>query len=76
MQSVIRMANDIAAQFPHKEHDAAVEAIARHINTFWEPRMRDELAELAEAHRGELREIVFDVIPLLHLDAEAGASRH
>jgi hypothetical protein len=62
---VIRLANEIAIQFEHKPHDAAVAAIAQHINSFWEPRMRRQLLDLADAHRGDLDEIVFDVIPLV-----------
>jgi formate dehydrogenase subunit delta len=68
LPSVIRLANDIASQFEHKPHDAAVEAIARHLNAFWDPRMRRELADIAASYRGDLRTIVFDVIPALHLD--------
>ena len=72
--SVIRLANDIAAQFEHRPHDAAVEAIARHINLFWDPRMRHELAEIADAHRGDLHDIVLDVIPHLHQDPSLTSS--
>ena len=68
---VIRLANEITVQFAHKPHDAAVEAIARHINSFWEPRMRRELSELAPRHRGDLDEIVYDVIPRLRVPTGA-----
>ena len=61
----IRLANDIAAQFAYKPHDAAVEAIARHINTFWDPTMRRRLVATADDHRGDLEELVYDVLPLL-----------
>ena len=62
---VIRLANEIAVQFEHKPHDEAVEAIARHINSFWDPRMRRELIELAPQHRGDLEPVMADVIPRL-----------
>jgi formate dehydrogenase subunit delta len=66
---VIRLANEITVQFAHKPHDAAVEAIARHLNSFWEPRMRQQLADIADQHRGDLEEIVYDVIPKLRVSA-------
>jgi formate dehydrogenase subunit delta len=39
----VRMGNDIARQFAHLPHDKATEAIARHLRTFWDPRMRQLL---------------------------------
>jgi formate dehydrogenase subunit delta len=66
---VIRLANEITVQFAHKPHDAAVEAIARHVNSFWEPRMRQQLVDIADQHRGDLEEIVYDVIPKLRVSA-------
>ena len=64
---VIRLANEITVQFAHKPHDAAVEAIARHMNSFWDPRMRQNLVDLADQHRGDLEELVYDVIPRLRV---------
>jgi formate dehydrogenase subunit delta len=43
----VRLANEIAAQFRHLTPDAAVQAIGAHLRTFWEPRMRAQLAEAA-----------------------------
>jgi formate dehydrogenase subunit delta len=43
---VARLANDIAAQFPHLPVDVAAKEIATVIRNFWEPRMRAELTEL------------------------------
>jgi formate dehydrogenase subunit delta len=40
---VVRLANDIAAQFAHQDAESAAMAIAAHITTFWEPRMTTEL---------------------------------
>jgi formate dehydrogenase subunit delta len=68
---VIRLANEITVQFAHKPHDAAVEAIARHMNSFWDPRMREQLVELAPGHRGDLEELVYDVIPKLRVSTDA-----
>lgn len=44
-----RMGNDIARQFAHLPDDDAAEAVARHIETFWDPRMRDRLRALLAA---------------------------
>ena len=68
---VIRLANEITVQFAHKPHDAAVEAIARHMNSFWDPRMRQQLVDLAPGHRGDLEELVYDVIPKLRVSTGA-----
>jgi formate dehydrogenase subunit delta len=48
------MGNDIARQFAHLPTDEAVEAVARHIATFWDPRMRRSLESLAAASDGSL----------------------
>ena len=42
-----RMGNDIARQFAHLPAAQAAEAIARHLEAFWDPRMRRELEALA-----------------------------
>jgi len=43
------MGNDIARQFGHLSEDEAVDAISRHVETFWDPRMRARLRGLVEA---------------------------
>jgi formate dehydrogenase subunit delta len=40
------MANQIAAFFAAYPHDEAVAGVASHIRTFWEPRMRRQLADM------------------------------
>jgi formate dehydrogenase subunit delta len=40
---VVRLANDIAAQFCVQTDERAANAIAAHITMFWEPRMTAEL---------------------------------
>lgn len=42
---VHRMANDIATHLQHLPSDEASEAIAGHIRTFWDPRMRAQLID-------------------------------
>jgi len=45
----VRLANDVAAQFHHLRHDAAVAGIAAHLRTFWDPRMRAQLVAAVDA---------------------------
>ena len=49
-----RMGNDIARQFAHLPADVAAQAVARHIETFWDPRMRRALEALVAAHDDSL----------------------
>lgn len=44
-----RMGNDIARQFAHLPSDQAMEAVARHLEMFWDPRMRRALEDLVAA---------------------------
>jgi len=44
----VRLANDIAEQFEHLPHDRAVAAVAQHITSFWDPRMRRQLREAVD----------------------------
>jgi formate dehydrogenase subunit delta len=45
----VRMGNDIARQFAHLPHDKAIAAIAGHLRTFWDPRMRRALRSAVTA---------------------------
>jgi formate dehydrogenase subunit delta len=47
--AVIRMANDIARNQAHLPTAEAATLIANHIRSFWDPRMRSELARLVAA---------------------------
>ena len=55
-----RMGNDIARQFAHLPPDKAAEAVARHIETFWDPHMRRNLEALAAAHDESLDPLLVD----------------
>jgi formate dehydrogenase subunit delta len=52
--SYIRLANEIAVQFHHRDQDAAVAEIAAHIHGFWEPRMTAALLAHVDAGAGGL----------------------
>ena len=49
---LIRMANQIAANFHAYPHEQAVASVAEHIRGFWDPRMRAELASLLKKSDG------------------------
>ena len=49
----IRLANEIAVQFKHRDPEVAAKQIAGHIQSFWDPRMRSKLlADVGAADSG------------------------
>jgi formate dehydrogenase subunit delta len=54
------MGNDIARQFGHLAAADAAEAVARHIERFWDPRMRRNLEALVAAHDETLDPVLVD----------------
>ena len=54
------MGNDIARQFAHLPAAAAAEAVARHIETFWDPSMRRNLEALAATQDDSLDPLLVD----------------
>ena len=63
------MGNDIARQFVHLPPPLAAEAIARHIERFWDPRMRRNLEALAAAHDDSLDPLLVDAVGRLATQA-------
>ena len=57
-----RMGNDIARQFAHLPTEVAAQAVARHIETFWDPRMRRALEALVAAHDDSLDPLLVDSV--------------
>ena len=57
---LVRMANQIADQFPLHGPDAAAEAVAHHLRMFWEPHMRAHLLALVDAGAEGLDPVVID----------------
>ncbi|HEY2698728.1 MAG TPA: formate dehydrogenase subunit delta [Pseudonocardiaceae bacterium] len=53
---IARLVNDIAVQFAHQPLPVAAESVARHVITFWEPRMRAALLAMPAAATEELDE--------------------
>jgi formate dehydrogenase subunit delta len=62
---VVRLANDIAANFRHLPPDEAAADVANHIRRFWDPRMRAALLELADHQQVDLDPGVIAAVRLL-----------
>ncbi|HEY6796806.1 MAG TPA: formate dehydrogenase subunit delta [Kineosporiaceae bacterium] len=65
MTTQVRMANDIAAQFGYLPPQAAARAVANHLRSFWEPRLRAELVRHVAAGGAGLDPIVIEAAALL-----------
>ncbi|ELP64434.1 formate dehydrogenase subunit delta [Streptomyces turgidiscabies] len=59
------MANDIAANHGHLPSETAAEAIAGHVDRFWDPRMRTRLYEFVDAGADGLDPLVVAAVKLL-----------
>jgi|TARA_R110002073_G_scaffold156470_4_gene311754 formate dehydrogenase subunit delta len=55
---LIRMANQIADFFQPYEAEEAIEGVATHIKSFWEPRMRTQLFAIADSAPDQFSEPV------------------
>lgn len=58
--TLIRMSNQIAANFIDYPHDQAVMEIVTHLKSFWEPRMRARLKDYAAKGGDELSPLAKD----------------
>jgi formate dehydrogenase subunit delta len=61
----VRLANDIAAQFRHWQTGEAAAAIAEHLHSFWDPRMRTRLIAHVEAGGAGLHPLLVHVVAQL-----------
>jgi formate dehydrogenase subunit delta len=52
-EALVRMANQIAANFAPMDPEQAAAATARHIRRFWDPRMRAALGRLVAEGKTE-----------------------
>ncbi len=70
-ENLVRMANSIAAFFnADPDRDAAVQGVANHIKSFWEPRMKTAILAY-EAKGGEgLHELVRKALVQISRDAK------
>lgn len=53
-EQLVKMANNIAAFFvAEPDHQEAIAGMTDHICKFWEPRMREQMADYLNQHHGE-----------------------
>lgn len=57
---IVHMANQIAQFFETMPAEGAAEGVAKHINDFWEPRMRRQFFSIVDAGGDGLRPIVLE----------------
>lgn len=62
---LVYMANQIATFFLSQPKEGAAEAVATHINKFWEPRMRQQLFEIIDHGDSGLSPLVLEAVPLI-----------
>ncbi len=60
--SEVRMGNQIAREFAHLPQAEAAAAIARHIENFWEPRMRRAIEALVAEGDERLEPLLVDAV--------------
>jgi formate dehydrogenase subunit delta len=69
---LVYMTNQIAIYFRTAPHEQAVAATLDHLKKFWEPRMRRQILEHLETHRGEgLSEIALAAVRRLAAEQPA-----
>ena len=60
--TMVHRANQIALFFSSYPRDKAVAGVADHLEKFWEPRMRRQLADYVATDGGGLHELVRDAV--------------
>ena len=66
---MIRMANQIATFFASQPGEDRAARVAAHLNEFWEPRMRSQLAEHMAAGGAGLDPLVIEAFAAVKLPA-------
>lgn len=59
-EKLVYMANQIATFFASKPHDEGVAGVAKHINDFWDPRMRRQFFEMIDAGGDGMKPLVIE----------------
>lgn len=72
IETLVRMAQQIAANTRALPHNDAVVKIAGHLKTFWTPEMRRELEAYAAFSSSELDPVVSDAIDILAAEERDG----
>jgi len=60
---LVYMANQIASFFASQPKAEAAAGVAKHINDFWDPRMRRQFFEIAEGGDSGLSPLVIEALP-------------
>jgi formate dehydrogenase subunit delta len=69
-EKLVYMANQIATFFQSMPHDEAVAGVAKHINDFWDPRMRRQFFEIVEAGGPGLKPLVLEAVGKIRRPAQ------
>lgn len=67
VEDVLRMGNQISAQFRHLPGPDAASAVANHISLFWESRLQDDLFALADDGDHDLDPILVEAVARLRI---------
>ena len=70
-EKLVYMANQIASFFKAMPHDEAVAGVAKHINDFWDPRMRRQFLAIVEAGGPGLSPLVLEAVSKIRKPAPA-----
>ena len=62
-EKLVYMANQIASFFASQPKADAAAGVAKHINDFWEPRMRRQFFDIVEAGQLKLSPLVIEALP-------------
>src|SRR3954453_23960533 len=62
-EKLVYMANQIASFFQTMPREEGVDGVAKHINDFWEPRMRRQFFEVVDAGGKGLMPLVVEALP-------------
>ncbi len=64
-EKMVHRANEIARFWEAYPHDEALEGVAGHIRSFWEPRFRRQLVEYAQSGGVGLHTLVLEAVRLV-----------
>ncbi len=65
LDTLVRMANQIAANVAHHSREEAADLVAAHLRSFWAPPMRADLVAYVERGGTGLDPIAHDAVALL-----------
>jgi len=69
-EKLVHMANQIATFFESQPGEDQAERVAQHLRDYWDPRMRTQIAEIAETSESGLSPLARDAIAKLGMPVE------